>query len=115
MKMRIASKKYRQDLARINSRKKHAESSETVFPVEVKRQCTVLIHFQAQFSSPWFDRLLFLCMAVFMHSSWNDRHAQAKSDNIRKLSSAHADLGMKVFSQSEADGSLTAYHMLVAF
>ncbi|EPB70075.1 tetratricopeptide repeat protein [Ancylostoma ceylanicum] len=33
MKMRIASKKYRQDLARINSRKKHAESSEAVFPV----------------------------------------------------------------------------------
>ncbi|KHJ96861.1 hypothetical protein OESDEN_03176 [Oesophagostomum dentatum] len=35
LKMRIASKKYRQDLARINSRKKQAESSESVFPVGI--------------------------------------------------------------------------------
>ncbi|ETN78531.1 tetratricopeptide repeat protein [Necator americanus] len=33
LKMRIASKKYRQDLARVNARKKHAESNEPVFSV----------------------------------------------------------------------------------
>ncbi|KIH67752.1 tetratricopeptide repeat protein [Ancylostoma duodenale] len=94
MKMRIASKKYRQDLARINSRKKHAESSETVFPVGVGAGSTVGAASGDAGKSNDSDgahplsssifistvrQVAFSCMAVFMHSSWNDRHAQAKT------------------------------------